>query len=251
MSPYDDNDMRAPTPSAGSADDFDGYSYTHGRNNGAADAANELEVSLLGATHGKSKVVRKRPAGDDTDDDSSDPDVPIAMRHGNKKRKLAQGLVPGSTESRTHTIPESMAAMTGTIPLKGFASKGKGTSIQREDSYDSVSATPRRRKKPGKRGILPPHTQEALGLGSVSASVSRDITPSASRAPSPTLTNVSATIYELDEAIPALKKARRIDDAGMWKRVKSLEETQKKVWTSIARKDVVKVCRYDVHRLVY
>ena len=41
----------------------------------------------------------------------------------------------------------------------------------------------------------------------------------------------------------ALKKAKRIDDAGMWKRVKTLEEAQRKVWTNIARRDIVKVRR--------
>lgn len=229
---------------SGDGYEFIDYSQMHGRNGGGADAANELEESLLG-NRGKGKA-RKRPADDDSSDESSEADVPIALRHGPqiKRRKLAKG--PAPMESHTHTIyPESMASMTGTIPLNiSKRGKGKGRGLQREDSIDSIS-TPRGRKKGGPKkrmDALPPHTLEAVGLGgSASASVSRDITPVGSRATSPALTNISATIYELDEAIPPLKKARRIDDAGMWKRVRTLEEAQKKVWTNIARRDIVKV----------
>lgn len=219
------------------------YSFSHGRNHGAAAAADELEESLLG--RGPNKAGRKRPADGDSDDDSSEADIPIAARHGpaSKKRKIIKGSALDSG------YPEAMASMTGTIPLpigSHVSGKGKGKMKQREDSVDSASATPRGRKKPGlgKKSALPPHTQEALGLGGpISASVSRDITPAGSRATSPALTNGSAAIYELDEAIPALKKARRIDDAGMWKRVKTLEEMQRKVWTNIAKRDIVKVRR--------
>lgn len=254
MSPYDD-DMSIRAPSPGSQDAFEIIDYfSHGRNVGAEDAANELEESLLGS-RGKGKAVRKRRAGDESSDESSEADIPIAARHGpqTKKRRIAKGPAPNPLEGHTHTLyPESMSAMTGTLSLPGksqISGRGRGKGKQREDSVDSASVTtPRGRKKPGPKkrtDHLPPHTIEALGLGaSASASVSRDITPAGSRAPSPTLTNVSATVYELDDAIPQLRRARRIDDAGMWKRVKTLEEAQRKVWTNIARRDVVKVCIY-------
>ena len=224
----------------------------HGRNVGAEGAAQELEEPVL-RPRGKGKTARKRPAGDDTSDDSSEADIPIAAKHGpqTKKRRLAKAPVPNPLEGHTHTLyPEPIPPMTGTITFPGktqLSGRGRGRGKQREDSVDSasVSATPRGRKRPGPKkrtDALPPHTVEALGLGGpASASVSRDITPAGSRATSPALTNVSATIYELDETIPQLKKARRIDDAGMWKRVKTLEEAQRKVWTNIARRDIVKV----------
>ncbi|EKM60935.1 uncharacterized protein PHACADRAFT_247165 [Phanerochaete carnosa HHB-10118-sp] len=246
MSPYDDEGSTRRSHSVMSGDAFAIIDYfPHGRNQGSA-ATNDPEESLSGRS--PNKAGKKRPADGDSDSDSSEADIPIAARHGplSKKRKIAKGPAPDSHPG----YPEAMASMTGTIPLPigtHISGRGKGKTKQREDSVDSASATPRGRKRPGvgKRSALPPHTQEALGLGgSISASASRDITPAGSRAPSPALTNVSAAIYELDEAIPALKKARRIDDAGMWKRVKTLEEMQRKVWTNIAKRDIVKVYRY-------
>ncbi|KAJ3768542.1 FACT complex subunit-domain-containing protein [Lentinula raphanica] len=53
----------------------------------------------------------------------------------------------------------------------------------------------------------------------------------------------TGVIYELDEIVPPLKKAK-MDDAALLKRVKTLEEAQHKGWTTIARRDVVKVYRY-------
>ena len=221
------------------------------RNRGAEDAANELEASLL-EPRGKGKQIRKRPAGGDSSDDSSEADIPIAARHGPqvKKRKLAKGPAPNPLDGHTHTLyPEPISSMTGTLSLPGrsqLSGRGRGKGKQREDSVDSASVTtPQGRKRGGAKkrtDHLPPHTIESLGLGgSVSTSASRDITPAGSRAPSPALTNASATVYELDESIPQLKKARRVDDAGMAKRVKALEEAQRKVWTNIARRDVSKV----------
>lgn len=244
MSPYDDDGSARRTPSVASGEGFDviDFSYPHVRSRGGVAAANELEESLLG----RNKAGKKRPVDGDSDDDSSEADIPIAARRGplSKKRKIAKGPAPDSHPGYS----EAMASMTGTIPLPlgtHISGRGKGKAKQREDSVDSASATPRGRKRAGKKSALPPHTQEALGLGgSLSASASRDITPAGSRAPSPALTNVSAAIYELDDAIPALKKARRVDDAGMWKRVKTLEEMQRKVWTNIAKRDIVKVYRY-------
>lgn len=247
MSPaYDDGlSMRAHSPSAVS-DGYDGPDYyNHESHLGAQDAANELEESLLGPHH-RGRSARKRAPPGDHSDDSSDGDTPMAAKHIVKKRKLAKGPAPTAVDG--HGPYQNMAAMTGTIPpplaVKSLSGRGKGKGKQRETSVDSVATTTRGRKKPGpkkKYDALPPHTQESLGLGGGSASTSRDITPVGSRAASPTPTNMSATVYELDEVIPALKKARRIDDAGMWKRVKAVEEAQRKVWTAIARRDVVRV----------
>jgi DNA helicase INO80 len=51
----------------------------------------------------------------------------------------------------------------------------------------------------------------------------------------------SNIVYELDEAVPPLRRAKKVDDVAMLKRVKALEEAQRKVWTNIARRDVAKV----------
>jgi DNA helicase INO80 len=78
-----------------------------------------------------------------------------------------------------------------------------------------------------------------------STSAGGDLTPATSRPSSPALTPMSdrlnATVFELDEQVPQLKKAKKVDEATMLKRVRALEETQKKVWTTIARRDIPKV----------
>ncbi|KAG2753873.1 hypothetical protein P692DRAFT_201890414 [Suillus brevipes Sb2] len=79
---------------------------------------------------------------------------------------------------------------------------------------------------------------EASHLSSSLAAIyKKDITPSASRPVSPALTATSV-VYELDEIVPPLKRAKKIDENAMAKRLKNLEEPQKKVWTNIARRDI-------------
>ena len=60
--------------------------------------------------------------------------------------------------------------------------------------------------------------------------------------------SVSSAVHELDEVIPPLKRARKVNAGGMLKRVKTLEENQRKVWTNIAKRDVIKVSvlLYDI-----
>ena len=218
---------------------------------GAADAATHLEESVLGIQTG-GKANKKRPAGD-TSDSSSESEMPIAAKPAPKRRRVNKSNhlqdITADLDPSLAGPPADMSSMTSTIPLviKPATGRGRGKGKQREEQADSVSSTPRGRKKLGvpknKIDILPPQTQEALGLtASTSMSASRDASPVASRAPSPALTNVSATIYELDDQPPALKRAKRIDDNAMWKRIKTLEEAQRKVWTNIARRDIVKVC---------
>ena len=197
---------------------------------------------------GKEKDPGKRPQVYSISDSESELDIPISKTMpAYKKRKIADdardngndsehaGHAPGQHASPAHKLVSS---------AKG---KGKGKQTQREDSVDSISATPKQRKKLGPRkkfDTLPPQTQELLGIagtGSTSASVAGDVTPSASRPASPALTSISATVYELDEPIPALRKAKKVDDTVMMKRVRNLEEAQRKVWTNIARRDIPKV----------
>ena len=237
--------------------DFAEYPGHHlGFGAGAEDAARELEESILGASYGllggsglrdkgKGRGSGKRQALDAASDASSDLEVPMSHKKtrggpANKKRKLERGIYDptddldkGDRLSLGSKLPGSFAKL-----------KDKGKQIQhRELSYDSVSVTPKAsRKKPGprkKHDTLPPETLELLGLASGPTSISGDVTPSLSRPASPALT--TSIVYELDEVIPALRKAKKVDDVAMFKRIKALEEAQRKVWTNIARRDVAKV----------
>ena len=51
-------------------------------------------------------------------------------------------------------------------------------------------------------------------------------------------------MFEIDEVAPPLKKAKKVDDATMLKRLKVLEESQTKVWKNIARREAGKVRSY-------
>ncbi len=220
---------------------------------GAEDAARELEESLLGSSttksRGKGKQAKKRPAAKAVSDDSSDPDIPISQMGPVRKRRRvgkdarAVDAAEEMERSITGDSASTAVAMPAAVKTLALSGRGKGKGKQREQSIESGSATPKRKRGGPRKKLdtLPPQTQELLGIHSASASVSGDVTPVGSRPASPALTNVSAAVYELDESIPPLKKAKKIDDASMWKRVRGLEEAQKKVWTNIARRDIVKV----------
>ncbi|KAF5375092.1 hypothetical protein D9758_000154 [Tetrapyrgos nigripes] len=126
----------------------------------------------------------------------------------------------------------------------GAKAKGKQKQLApREQSIDTVSSTP---KAPRKKAAL----KKKVGgdIESNPPSVAGDMTPLPSRPTSPAPVN-NTVIFELDEPIPPLKKAKKMDDAALFKRVKTLEEAQRKVWTNIARRDVAKVYKY--HALGY
>ena len=227
--------------------------------NGAEDAARELEESLLGPSKstkgkGKGKEVKRPASRAPSEASSSDLDIPIAKKasHANKKRKL--GLDTGDitadlersiADDQKSAVSVQDGSQKPTPVLKG-RNKSRGKQIQqREQSMDSISATPKAsRKRPGPRrkmDTFPPQTQEHLGIASATASVTGDVTPVGSRPASPSLTATSATVFYLDEAIPPLKKAKKVDEVTMLKRVKALEEAQRKVWKNIARREVAKV----------
>ncbi|KAI0662679.1 SNF2 family N-terminal domain-containing protein [Cubamyces menziesii] len=243
--------MRGPSPplsdgfDAGPADiHSDGLTFVGQDENGR----DIDEPPISSRKKGKGKEVAKRPPAPVASDSDSDLDIPIsAMRPPQKKRRIEKDAADGDERSAVDESISVSAASPANKLLAGARGKGKGK--QREQSTDSVSATPKGRKRLGPRkklDALPPQTQELLGVGSTAASVSGDVTPIGSRPASPALTNISATVYELDEAIPPLKKARKVDDAAMIKRLKTLEEAQRKVWMTIARRDVVKVYKYHV-----
>ena len=231
---------------AGDSNEYDRASLCRTFNHGAEAAARELEESLLGSRpRTKRKDPPKRPANGAVSDASSDLDVPAAAfrkdRPANKKRRVDHDPSAIADEFERTLNEGSMS------PAKA-KSKGKGKVSQlREQSVESTatsSLTPRGRKKAAARkkqdGLYPDGVGRS-GLGSAAGSVAGDATPSASRPASPALTVTSAVVYELDEVVPPLKRAKKIDDSAMAKRLKSLEEAQRKVWTNIARRDVAKV----------
>lgn len=233
--------MGAPSPSSdyeiGHPDFHASDSITFVGEDGGRDFVDSIQSSRRKGK-GKGKEAAKRPPVAASDSDS-DLDIPMsAMRPPQKKRRLDKDGAIVAEDQRSVDEPISVSSPAHKLLVNA---RGKGKGKQREQSADSVSATPRGRKKPGPRKNLPPATQGLLGISSGAPSVSGEVTPSASRPPSPALTSVSATLYELDEAIPPLKKARKVDDAAMAKRVKNLEEAQRKVWMNIARRDVAKV----------
>jgi chromatin-remodeling ATPase INO80 len=219
--------------------------------NGAEDAARELEESVLGPStpsKGKTKAGEaKRPPYPASDASSSDLDVPIARGQGraNKKRKVGRDSdITADLERSIAEDQRSVASAQDTLKTKAKG-KGKGKLGIREQSIDSVSTTPKgsRKRASARRKLdaLAPQTLETLGLGSAPASVAGDITPGGSRPPSPTLTATSATVFEMDMVIPPLKKAKKVDETTMLKRIKALEESQRKVWKNIARREIPKV----------
>jgi chromatin-remodeling ATPase INO80 len=235
------------------ADDSPATQRFDAQENGAEDAARELEESVLGPStpsKGKRKNVESKKQSFASDASSSDLDVPIARDHGraNKRRKL--GKDSDITADLERSIAEDQRSVASAqdaqkpTPSTKAKSKGKGKLGIREHSVDSVSATPKTsRKRPGVRrklDAIAPQTLETLGLGSAPPSIAGDLTPGGSRPPSPTLTATSATVFEMDMVIPPLKKAKKVDDATMLKRIKALEETQRKVWKNIARKEIPK-----------
>lgn len=227
----------------------------HAQENGAEDAARELEESVLGPStpsKGKTKTVdsKRLPYAAASDASSSDLDIPIARDQGraNKKRRVGKDFDITADLERSIAEDQCSVASARDVPRLSTStksrSKGKGKSGIREQSVDSVSATPKTsRKRPATRRKLDgiaPQTLETLGLGSAPASIAGDITPSGSRPPSPTLTATSATVFEMDMVIPPLKRAKKVDEATMLKRIKALEESQRKIWKNIARREIPK-----------
>jgi chromatin-remodeling ATPase INO80 len=246
--------MHERTPSVMSVDDYDSQldpdewdrSSRHRPRprddfNSAEDAARALEDFALG--RGGPSAGSKRPAAGAYSDSGSDLEVPVRKSHAHKRRRLGGGEEIAAEFERAAdemgAFDASFAA--GSTPSISAIGKGKGRHLPADQrSVDSAPSTPMGGRGKKTKKTLPPHTQDGLMEASVSVAASRGVTPSASGPASPALT--ASTLLELDDPIPAMKKARKADHATMMKRVKALEESQRKVWLSIARKDVVKVC---------
>lgn len=197
-------------------DGYDGIS--------AQEAAQELEDAVTAATN--RSEARKRSAEQVLSDGSSELETVSTKtkQPATKKRKTGEtGAVDVITSLRASA-----------------AGKKKGKQATREGSIDSASGVKQTKRRGGKK--LDAGALQNPDLLSALPSIS--VTPATSRPSSPALTpsdKLNATVFELGEHVPQLRKAKKVDEATMLKRVRALEETQKKVWTTIARRDIPKV----------
>ncbi|KAL0072093.1 putative DNA helicase ino80 [Marasmius tenuissimus] len=176
----------------------------------------------------------------------SQPGSVVKAGRGKEKRLVSDDELEGPTANgrvpKKRKVENTDFADDGEADAsKSISVKGKGKGMASQDT------TPKPRKKAAKKKLGHPSEFE-MDVASGPPSVNGDITPYASRPSSPAPVN-TGVIHELDEHVVPLKKAKKMDEAAMAKRVKSLEEAQKKVWTNIARRDVAKVYKY--HALGY
>lgn len=195
----------------------------------AQEAAQEFEDAVTAATN--RAEAKKRSADQVMSDASSELETiqTKTKQPATKKRKTGEtGAVDVVTSLRASA-----------------AGKKRGKQATREGSVDSTSGAKQPRRRGGKRKLEAGALNSDLLSVAPSISAGGDLTPGTSRPSSPALTAMSdklnATVFALDEQVPQLKKAKKVDDATMLKRVRALEETQKKVWTTIARRDIPKV----------
>lgn len=239
--PLSDNDFSTLSPRHGHG--YDSPAHLNGTesweavrryHDSAEEAAHEFERSVLGEVSDlprhrpKSKAKDKRHVSRPVSD--ADSEMEAVIGPAAKRRKLEKMFpTPDQDAGNVDRLPPPRPSVVS-------KAKGKGKQIVREPSHDSISLTPKsaRKKQGGKKKL-------DLGIENIShpPSTAGDITPGVSRAVSPTPA-VSALVHELDVAVPPLKRAKKIDDAAMLKRVKNLEDSQRKVWTGIAKKDVAK-----------
>ena len=213
----------------------DDFGTTNDGDISAQEAAQEFEDAVTAATN--RAEAKKRSAEQVLSDASSE-------------------LEAVSTKTKQPATKKRKTGETGAIDVvtslrASAAGKKKGKQATREGSIDSASGVkqPRRRGKKKEGGVL--QNPDLLSIAP-SISAGGDLTPGTSRPSSPALTpmpdKLNATVFELDEQVPQLKKAKKVDDTTMLKRVRALEESQKKVWTTIARRDIPKVRFLSSHQ---
>ncbi|KAJ7103398.1 SNF2 family N-terminal domain-containing protein [Mycena belliarum] len=188
---------------------------------------------------GKGKELPPKRGASGVSDASSEAEPAPPPKRGRpaKKRRL-DSLEDPSTMVVDGPGPDWITSPPAHIPpLKSQAA------LRHIAGLNGTSAAKPPRKRPGpKKRVF--GSEIEIGLASEAPSIASDITPALSRPPSPGL---AATFYfELDEPIPALKKAKKVDDGVMIKRLKTLEESQRKVWTNIARREIAKVYKFHI-----
>jgi chromatin-remodeling ATPase INO80 len=178
----------------------------------------------------------KRPASVAASDTSS-LDLPPRRDSGpvHKRRRLDESVDLQSSPSPSVSNGISLLADTQSEPRINEYTHAEDSNVK-----TSRKKTAYKKKAPLEQEIV---------AASHPSSIS-DVTPSVSRPASPTPT-VTSVVYDLDESVPPMKKAKKMDDNTIVKRVKALEDAQKKVWTNIARREAAKVlCRLSLYALI-
>lgn len=199
---------------------------------GAEDAAHELERSVLGDLNdapttrmlkapGNSREAKRSPS-------DAGSDYPMELGPPSKRRKR-------DIEDNCHDSVDF-------FPASSNLSNNRGKGRPRDASPDTISVTLKPSRKKVSRKRLGSELEPEWESASHPQPMSGDATPAIfiSQPPSPAPT-VPSIIYELEEEIPPLRKAKKVDEPTMIKRIKTLEESQRKVWTNIARRDIAKV----------
>ncbi|KAF9044838.1 hypothetical protein BDZ89DRAFT_1058935 [Hymenopellis radicata] len=211
---------------------FNGYEYPDVQDDQDMGPEDDMSVGqfpepppppTITATKPKRSSKKKRSASEVNSDISSGLDEPLPREPKKKGPAAKKRKLDTKAGDAGDALDNSLAL---DLPLRG----GKAKAVLDPDTpQDAAKPT---RKKPGPRKKAPiaslsaPLPMEGLmEPPSQAASVAGDITPSIS-------------------LCCPLKRAKRLDDAGMMKRVKTLEEQQRKVWSTIARRDVAKVYKY-------
>ena len=205
---------------------------------GAEDAAHELERSVLGDLNDAPTTRMLKAPGNPREAKRSPSDAggdfPVEMELGpaSKRRKC-------DIEDNCHDSADL-------FPAPSNLSDNRGKGRPRDASPDSISVKPSRKKVPRKRlgSELEPEWESASHPQPISGDATPAIFISQPPSPAPTMPSI---IYELEEEIPPLKKAKKVDEPTMIKRIKTLEEAQRKVWTNIARRDIAKVFNERSH----
>ena len=267
---------RAPTPDFGppmlkaiksfEGDDPDSWD-AGGYDPDADDAARELEEAMLGSVgpgqerKGKRRVSdqvfrrgrpRHSPSESDRDSQASD------RRPPHKKRRtepditddLERAVYAGSLNDTPRKTKARSKGNKGLIPDDAL-------SVFSEDSVAPTPSVPHGRK----RAAAPKKKQRLTGTPALNGlngyATPSDIAPPSSLVPLPfsqaghVFTDaasssappspMSAAFLSLDHPLPERPKPQKLAGPQVTKRLVALEELQKKVWLSIARKDIPKV----------
>lgn len=208
-------------------------------------------------------------------EDVNPPDHPMNHLSGEKGKQRAESDVEsvmvkadpdGFSSSRKRKVDDiedlhSDAPSSIVVPAKKKAGRQKKIPTGEEGIKAPRKRGPRKKpttipatssklpsEEPQQAPLHLPHTHQNRLSPSItgSAGFSLDATPIPSTPSSPTLTAISSlgfgpSFWPLDETVPYLKRPKQLDPSQASKRVMALEESQRRVWINIARKDVVRV----------
>ena len=217
-------------------------------------------------------------------EDVSVPEHPMHHNARGKGKRRTEGdvdsvmvktEVDGASLSRKRKVDEieemnSDAPSSVAVPAKKKSGKQKKVPTGEEGPKAPRKRGPRKTKTtPATSSKLPseepqhpqhpithPHPNRLSPSIAGSVGFSLDATPIPSTPSSPTLTAISSLGYgpgfwPLEEPVPSLKRSKKLEPSQAAKRIVTLEESQRRVWLSIARKDVVRVCSFTLCFISY